>query len=54
MEGFIVGGSSSRFWMLRKHFNSFEFVAEEGNTLPFYAWECITMRFSYRDVDFVI
>ena len=68
MEGFIVGGTSSRFWMLRKHFNSFEFVAQAGtgadatnksqmqdlNALPFYSWECITMRFSYRDTDFVI
>lgn len=54
--------------MLRKHFNSFEFLAQQGagddatnksqmqdlNTLPFYAWECITLRFSYRDIDFVI
>ena len=59
--------------MLRKHFNSFEFLAQAGinqagsgcdaatksqmqdlNTLPFYAWECITLRFSYRDLDFVI
>lgn len=30
LVGFIVGGTSSRFWMLRKHFNSFEFVAQEG------------------------
>jgi len=68
LEGFIVGGTSSRFWMLRKHFNSFEFVTQHGtgvdtanksqkqdlNALPFYSWECITMRFSYRDIDFVI
>jgi hypothetical protein len=34
--GFIYGGSSSRFWMLRKHFNLLP--PKELAELPFYSW----------------
>ena len=48
-----VGGFSSRFWMLRKHFNS---ITPENLNLdaPFYAWECLSIDMGNRDVDLVI
>ena len=48
-----VGGFSSRFWMLRKHFNS---MTPETIKLdaPFYAWECLSIDMGNRDVDLVI
>lgn len=36
IKGFIYGGLSSRFWMLRKHTNFLDHAACEN--LPFYAW----------------
>lgn len=52
IQGFIFGGISSRFWLLRKHFCSLK--REELKDLPFYCWECITLQLSNRDVDLVI
>lgn len=52
--GFVVGATSSRFWMLRKHFNSYEVVANEDNELPFYAWQCFTIETKQKDIDLVI
>ena len=48
-----IGGFSSRFWMLRKHFNS---MTPENINLdaPFYAWECLSIDMGNRDVDLVI
>ena len=37
--GFIYGGKSSRFWMLRKHVISLD----NSEKMPFYAWECVTV-----------
>lgn len=47
------GGFTSRFWMLRKHFNS---TRQEDIKLdaPFYSWECLSIDVGYRDVDLVI
>jgi len=39
--GFIYGGCSSRFWMLRKHFNLLS--PAELRDVPFYSWQCITI-----------
>lgn len=52
IQGIVLGGISSRFWMLRKHFNSLK--VDELNDLPFYSWECLTIKLPTRDVDMVI
>lgn len=52
INSFIYGGSSSRFWMLRKHINSF--ARNELHKVPFFNWNCITLRLDRRDVDLVI
>ena len=52
IEGIVYGGFSSRFWMLRKHFNALS--KDELNTVPFYSWQCITLALPNRDVDLVI
>ena len=38
--------------MLRKHFNSMS--KEDLKYMPFYSWQCLTLRYSHRDVDLVI
>ena len=52
IKGFIYGGLSSRFWMLRKHTNFLDKNA--CSNLPFYAWQCITIITKYREIDLVI
>lgn len=52
IKGFIFGGTSSRFWLLRKHFNLMKL--EELREVPFFSWECITLKLKDRDVDLVI
>ena len=48
----VVGGSTSRFWMLRKHINCCS--NEELKFIPFYSWNCVTISLPSRDVDIVI
>lgn len=50
--GIIYGGSSSRFWMLRKHVNCLP-RGMLGN-LPFFSWNCLTLQLRNRDIDLVI
>lgn len=39
IEGFIYGATASRFWMLRKFINSYEFASSsQGSKMPFYSW----------------
>ena len=38
IQGIIFGGFSSRFWMLRKHFNSLDRVYYRKNQVPLYSW----------------
>ena len=52
ITGFIFGGFSSRFWMLRKHINSMDRVKIEQ--LPFFSWECISIEIKDRKIDLVI
>lgn len=52
IQSFVFGGFTSRFWLLRKHINSME--AKDLDQLPFYAWECLTLRLARRDVNLVI
>jgi|TARA_B110000285_G_scaffold127678_1_gene143872 hypothetical protein len=53
IEGIVYGGISSRFWLFRKHINSIDSIQELQN-LPFFAWDCITLILSHREVDLVI
>lgn len=52
ITGFIYGGFSSRFWMLRKHINSMDRLNIEK--LPFFSWECISLEIKNRKIDLVI
>lgn len=53
--GIMVGGASSRFWMLRKHINTIENDKIGKSTQnPFYSWECMTIKLKSRDVDIII
>ena len=39
ITGFIYGATSSRFWMMRKFINSYEYASsKEGQNMPFYSW----------------
>ena len=52
IKDFIFGGMSSRFWMLRKHFNCMSLA--DLQRAPFFSWQCITLVLKHRDVDLVI
>ena len=39
--GIVFGGYNSRFWMLRKHFNSMSTF--ELDKVPFHSWDCISL-----------
>jgi hypothetical protein len=52
IQNFIFGGINSRFWMLRKHFNSMS--GGELCMLPFHSWHCISLEMSHREIDLVI
>ena len=52
IKGFIYGGFSSRFWMLRKHINYMDYQALDN--LPLYCWKCITLQLEHRDLDLII
>ena len=49
---FIFGGTNSRFWMFRKHFNSM--TREELKMAPFHSWQCISLILGGRNIDLVI
>ena len=42
IEAIVFGGTTSRFWMMRKYFNMFK-SSEDLAKFPFYAWECISL-----------
>jgi hypothetical protein len=50
IKGFIYGGTSSRFWMMRKHIN----LLKDPENAQFFAWECITLELRNRTIDLVI
>lgn len=52
IRGIVFGGIRSRFWMLRKHFNSMS--VDELQNVPFHSWECLSIQLHDRDVDMVI
>lgn len=53
VNGFIYGGTSSKFWMFRKHFNHLDDEYYKGD-VPFFPWECITIQLPERDVYLII
>jgi hypothetical protein len=48
----MFGGFSSRFWVMRVHFNYQE--DHMIDKMPFKSWQCITLALKSRDVDLVI
>ena len=64
IEGIVFGGTSSRFWIYRKHKCSLDFNLIKNDTLstkkarrtslPFYSWQCISLYLKDRSVDLVI
>lgn len=62
IEGMIVGGHSSRFWIYRKHMISLDYDVMKFDSqapgvktsFPFFSWQCLTLVFSTRTVDLVI
>ena len=52
IEGILVGGYNTRFWMYRKHL--INIPNYNFNKLPFYNWQCLTIQMAHRDVDLVI
>ena len=52
ITGFIYGGSSARFWMMRKHIN--QLSKDDLENLPLYSWECISIITQHRTIDLVI
>lgn len=51
--GFVYGGQSSRFWMLRKYLISMP-LGQEDKFISLRSWNCITLQLKNRDVDLVI
>mmetsp|Transcript_23526 Transcript_23526/g.36210 ORF Transcript_23526/g.36210 Transcript_23526/m.36210 type:complete len:214 (+) Transcript_23526:349-990(+) len=52
IKGFVYGGRSSRFWMLRKHANYL--VPEDLEKFPFCSWDCLSLQVENRNIDLVI
>lgn len=46
------GGFSTRFWALRKHINCLR--DDQMDNLPFYSWQCLSLKLKHREVDLVI
>ena len=47
VTGFVFGGVSSRFWLLRKSCNL-------ASKQEFFSWQCLTIQTENRDIDLVI
>ena len=43
IESIIYGGTSSRFWMLRKHMITMNVKKVKKGQAAFYAWQCLTI-----------
>ena len=52
IKAMIFGGTSARFWLSRKHMISD--VSMYKKRPPYYAWECLTLLLTDREVDLVI
>ena len=55
IQNIIFGPTTSRFWIFRKHMNSFSPVKfQDEKAIPFLSWQWITLQLKHRDVDLVI
>ena len=54
IQSFLYGSFSSRFWILRKQINSIPIRDFIAGKVPFYPWQCITIKMKNREVDLVI
>ena len=62
IQAILFGGTSSRFWIYRKHLISIDYdfikcdTQNPGvrNMHPFFAWQCISLVFPTRTVDLVV
>ena len=55
IQSILLGPSSSRFWLYRKEMNTMDMRKfKDGSKIPFYAWECLTINLSHREVNLVI
>lgn len=41
ITGIVYGGTTSRFWIFRKHFSCLSFAQLQN--LPFHSWDCLTL-----------
>ena len=48
------GGMSSRFWVLRKHISYMPKNYLNAKSMPFFAWQCISLTLSHREIDIVV
>ena len=48
------GGMSSRFWVLRKHISYMPKAYLTAKSMPFFAWQCISLTLAHREVDIVV
>ena len=53
VTAFVLGGSTSRWWMMRKHINLMT-KKEMNEKMPFYSWQCLTLEMPKNDVYLVI
>ena len=53
ITGFVFGGMTARFWMLRKHINLLDYRNAKLHA-PFYCWECLTLQMGNVEVNLVI
>ena len=53
LTGFVFGGMTSRFWMLRKHINLLD-EQRARSSAPFFSWECLTLQMGNGEVNLVI
>jgi hypothetical protein len=54
IKAITFGGLSSRFWVLRKHINYMPKGYQDAETMPYFAWQCISLTLAHREVDIVI
>ena len=54
IEQISFGGFSSRFWALRKHINSMSQMILKPDSMPFFAWQAISIKLKDKEIDISI
>ena len=66
IQGFTFGGVSSRFWLMRKHFNQINFISQKkvdknldleeqyDKAFEFFPWQCISLDMGHSTTFLVI